>query len=455
MSKSFSTTNPYLNQKIKDWSYSSTDQIESGIETLAQGFKTWKMLTYQDRQKSLLQVLEHFEIKKEQIAKSITEQMGKPILQARAEVQKTLETIRILCEMNLDFLKPTTAISSYRSSQIINEPLGVIVGIMPWNFPLWQTVRMVFPALLAGNTVLLKSSEITPEIGHIVEECFRSAGLRHVVLKHILFSHESTETILSTPHIGGVSLTGSTQAGQTVGALAGRYLKKAIFELGGSDPYIALTDAVLSFAAKKIIQSRLSNCGQVCISAKRVLIHESQLSEFLTLCQKEMAKFKLGDPQDEKTLLGPLSHVKFKQKYNQQIQELSSYCEKIEIKSEFDSQGAFVDPVILVFKENHPCLKTLEIFGPALIVIAYSHLDQAVEIANSTVFGLGAAVFSQDVEKAQKVAESLIAGQVAINDLVKSDVHLPFGGFKMSGHGSELGEAGFFEFTQTKVISVK
>ncbi len=455
MSKLFSTTNPFTNQKIKDWSHSSTDQIETGIESLTAGFKTWKILTYQDRQKSLFQVLEQFEIKKEQIAQSITAQMGKPILQSRGEVQKTIETTRILCEMNLDFLKPTTASSSYRSSLIINEPLGVIVGIMPWNFPFWQTVRMIFPALLAGNTILLKSSEITPEIGHIVEECFRNAGLPHVILKHILFSHESTETILSNPHISGVSLTGSTQAGQTVGSLAGKYLKKAIFELGGSDPYIVMTDAVLSFAVKKIVQSRLSNCGQVCISAKRVLIHESQLSEFLTLCQKEMAKFKIGDPSDEKTLLGPLAHLKFKQKYNQQIHELSSYCEKIEIKSDFDTQGVFVEPVILVFKENHQSLKTLEIFGPALIVITYSHLDQAIEIANSTVFGLGAAVFSQDVEKAQNVAAALIAGQVAINDLVKSDVHLPFGGFKMSGHGSELGEAGFFEFTQTKVISVK
>mgnify|MGYP000898352131 CR=1 FL=1 len=455
MTKSFSTTNPYLNQKIKDWSYASVDQIQSGIESLAVGIKTWKILTYQERQKSLLQVLGQFEVKKEQFAQSITEQMGKPILQARAEVQKTLETIRILCEMNLDFLKATNVSSSYRSSQVMNEPLGVIVGIMPWNFPLWQTVRMAFPALLAGNTVLLKSSEITPEIGQIVEECFHHAGLGHVVLKHILFSHESTESILSHPEICGVSLTGSTQAGQIVGSIAGKYLKKAILELGGSDPYIVMTDAILGFATKKIIQSRLSNCGQVCISAKRVLIHESQLSEFLNLCQKEMAKFTLGDPMDEKTLLGPLSHFKFKQKYNQQVQELARYCETIEIKSDFDFEGAFVNPVILVFKENHPSLRTLEIFGPALIVISYSHLDRAIEIANSTVFGLGAAVFSQDLEKARKVAESLIAGQVAINDLVKSDVHLPFGGFKMSGHGSELGEAGFFEFTQTKVISVK
>lgn len=455
MTKSFSTTNPYLNQKIKDWSYASVDDIDSGIESLATGFKTWKMLTYQDRQKSLLRVLEHFEIKKEQMAQSITEQMGKPIQQAHAEVQKTLEAMRILCEMNLDFLKPTRVNSSARSSQVINEPLGVIVGIMPWNFPLWQTVRMIFPALLAGNTVLLKSSEITPEIGQIVEECFQSAGLNHVVIKHILFSHESTESILSHPQICGVSLTGSTQAGQTVGALSGKYLKKAIFELGGSDPYIVMDDAILSFAAKKIIQSRLNNCGQICISAKRALVHESQLSEFLSLCQKEMEKFNTGDPLDEKTLLGPLSHFKFQEKYNQQIQDLKPYCQQIEIKSNLNSHGAFVDPVILVFNENHPALKSLEIFGPALIVISYNDLDQAIEIANSTIFGLGAAVFSRDLEKAQKVAQSLIAGQVAINDLVKSDVHLPFGGFKMSGYGSELGEAGFFEFTQTKVISIK
>lgn len=455
MSNFFSTTNPYSNQKIKDWEYATSEKIQDVMSSLSKGFQSWKSLTPQERQSKLLQVIKQIEGKKDQLSRSITEQMGKPILQSQAEVQKSIDTALRLCDMNIDFLKSSEVSSAYRSSEIKHEPLGVIVGIMPWNFPLWQTIRMIFPALLAGNTILLKSSEITPEIGQIIEDCFAKSGIELTVLKHVMFSHEMTESILSNSQVGGVSITASTLAGQTVGALAGKYLKKAIFELGGSDPYLVLTDAALAYAAKKIVQSRLNNCGQVCISAKRVLVQESQLSEFINLCQKEMLKFKSGDPFDELTQLGPLSHLKFKQKFEQQIQQVLPFCEQIKTNVNSSLQGASVETMILVFKENHPILKELEIFGPALIVIPYQTLDQAIEIANSTIFGLGAAVFSKDLAQAKKVAESLIAGQVAINDLVKSDVDLPFGGFKMSGHGRELGHSGFFEFTQTKVISVK
>jgi succinate-semialdehyde dehydrogenase / glutarate-semialdehyde dehydrogenase len=455
MSLSFSTYNPYTNEKIKDWCYADLKTAQSSIKKLHDSFLNWKILSPSDRQKKLLRVVEQFEIYKEQIAISITEQMGKPITQAKAEVQKTIEGAKVLCEMDLEFLNPKTINSIYSASRIINEPLGVIIGIMPWNFPFWQMMRMVFPSLITGNTVLLKHSEVTPEIGEWVQLCFQKADFGFEVLKHELFSHDLTETLLSDELVGGVSLTGSTRAGQIVSEVAGRYLKKSIFELGGSDPYVVLTDANLKFAAKKIVQSRMNNGGQVCISAKRAFIHESQLPEFLGYLKSEIQKFEFADPRLESTNLGPLAHLRFQTQYNEQILEVEKYGQKIEVLKKPNSAGAFVQPVIFVFEKNHDILKTLEIFGPALIVIAYKNEDEAVQMANSTVYGLGAAVFSVDVLRAQKIAEKIIAGQIAINDTVKSDVHLPFGGFKSSGFGRELGHSGFFEFTQSKVISVK
>ncbi len=455
MNLSFSTVNPYTNEKIKDWTYADQKTVQSSIEILYKNFLNWKILSCSQRQKKLLRVVEQFEIYKEQIAISITEQMGKPITQARAEVQKTIEGAKVLCEMDLDFINPKTIHSIYSESKVTNEPLGVVVGIMPWNFPLWQTMRMIFPALLSGNAVLLKHSEITPEIGDWVQLCFQKADIGFEILNHQLFSHDLTEMVLSNEHIGGVSLTGSTRAGKIVSEIAGRYLKKSIFELGGSDPYIVLPDANLKFAAKKIIQSRMNNCGQVCISAKRALIQESNLSEFLVFLKSEMQKFEFGDPMAESTNLGPLAHIKFKNQYNEQISVVDKYAEKIEIFEKQNSIAAFVQPVILVFKNNHDILRTLEIFGPALAVIPYKNEIQAIEIANSTIYGLGAAVFSPNIENAKKICGQLIAGQIAINDNIKSDVFLPFGGFKSSGFGRELGHVGFFEFTQSKVISVK
>ncbi len=455
MNLSFSTINPYTNEKIKDWNYADQKAVLSSIEILYNHFLNWKTLSYSDRQKKLLRVVGQIEIYKEQISISITEQMGKPITQARAEVQKTIEGAKALCEMDLDFLNPKIINSIYSESQIINEPLGVIVGVMPWNFPLWQTMRMIFPALLSGNTVLLKHSEITPEIGDWVQLCFQKSDIGFEILNHQLFSHDLTEMILSDERIGGISLTGSTRAGKIVSEIAGRHLKKSIFELGGSDPYIVLPDANLKFAAKKIVQSRMNNCGQVCISAKRVLIHESQCSEFLGYLKSEMQKFEFGDPMIESTNLGPLAHSRFQMQYDEQIQEVEKHAEKFEIIEKLNSIAAFVQPVIFVFKNNHDILKSLEIFGPALVVIPYKNEIQAIQIANSTIYGLGAAVFSPNIENAKKICDQLIAGQIAINDNIKSDVFLPFGGFKSSGFGRELGQVGFFEFTQSKVISVK
>lgn len=448
----WTTVDPFENKPLRNWHFASSEQIDHNLQELHKGFHDWKRLSCQDRQKELLLVVDEFKRQAEAFTQSISLQMGKPLLQSQGEVKKTIEAAEYLCKMDLSFLAEEKISSIYNQSVVHLDPLGVIVSIMPWNFPLWQVMRMVFPTLLVGNTVLLKHSEITPEVGELVEKCFAVTKIK--TLKHCLFQHDQTDAILQDARVCGVSLTGSAQAGSVIAETAGRHLKKSILELGGSDPYLVMFDADLRLATKKIVGSRVSNCGQVCISAKRALVHKSLIAEFTERAESDLKKLVFGSPLSAATTLGPLAHHKFQKKYLEQTALLKKKADKvIEVAIDADN-SAGVNPMVLVFSEQPSELKTMEVFGPCLAVIPFSNEKEAIDLANSTIYGLGAGIFSKDILQAKKIACEIIAGQIAINDTVKSDVHLPFGGMKSSGYGKEMGKLGFYEFTQTKVISV-
>jgi len=275
------------------------------------------------------------------------------------------------------------------------------------------------------------------------------------VLIHQLFNHNLTEKIIADPRIGGASITGSVKAGKIISGLCSQYFKKCVLELGGSDPSIVLPDADLEQACKSISRSRLQNSGQVCISAKRALIHRSQMDQVIQIFKQTFAEILELNP----AIVGPLSHARFKEDFNQIVTELKKYSQVVYEKDmsslNRNEHQAFVNPCILLFDRHEDILKQTEVFGPCLILVPYEDLDEAVEIANSTVFGLGASIYGSDEKNCQKVARQLLCGQISINDFVKSDITLPFGGYKMSGLGRESGREGFFEFTQTRVISVK
>lgn len=451
----FKKFSPLTGEIIQEYEYASGQEVDLALARLHKSFQQWRQLTPAQRQQNLLPLVQRLTEKKSIFAETISSEMGKLYSEALAEVEKSIKSIDVWLKMDLSFLSEFQVQSIYKNSNIATNPLGVIYAIMPWNFPLWQAVRMMIPALLSGNVILLKHAEINPEVGRLIEEVFSTSNEQTLVL-HRLASHDLTEKILSDERVQGVSLTGSTRAGLTISSLAAKYLKKCVLELGGSDPYIVYPDADLALAAKTIAKSRLQNAGQSCIAAKRCLVHKSIQDEFLSLLKAEFFKYEYGHGHDLKASLASLADVKFKKYLLAQLQEL-----KINTNAEliFDKphqqneKSAFVNAQIYFVAQNSSWFKDQEFFAPVLLVFSFNSAEEALQIANSTSYGLGAAVFSKNIEFARAQAAQIQAGQVAINDFIKSDVMLPFGGVKMSGLGRELGKNGFFEFTTTKVIS--
>lgn len=440
----FCTQDPFTGDELASYDYATEKQVLDAIAALSVSGTKWRGLFPRARQERLLVVAERLGQQTEKLARLITSEMGKPFTESQAEILKCKITIERACRTELDFLE-----SRYtESSEISHEPLGVIYSIMPWNYPFWQAIRMVVPALLAGNTILLKHSELTPLAALALEEIF--AGLFDTpVLLNMFIPHDMTDLILSREEVGGVSLTGSVQAGRIVSKVAAQYFKKVVLELGGSDPYIVCEDADLKLAAAKIAKGRLLNCGQSCISAKRAIVSRSVLMPFLNLLKSEFDQYQYGQH------LGPLANVRFKTALAKQVQELrlNTKAKQIYTKPNLKNpNSAFVDTEIYLLNENSPWLKNQEFFGPILLVIAFDSIAEAIEIANSTEFGLGGGVFSQNLPAAKKLAAGIVAGQVAINEIISTDISRPFGGTKSSGIGRELGIESYSEFTQTKVM---
>jgi len=448
------TVNPYTAEQIEYWSYSSPSEVDEALSLLQSGFFDWQKKSVAERKQYLQPMVALLQSDRLQIATDMTRQMGKPLTQSLIEVDKVIHSIPYFLDsvQETHFSLPDICESGFQH-QLRRRPLGIIWGIMPWNFPLWQAFRMFFPCLLAGNTVLLKSSEITPSMGRWLQKIFDQLGSLQI-FRHLMTSHGQTESILNDSRIAGVSLTGSTEAGRLVASLAGHSLKKSVFELGGSDPYLVFPDCDLQIAARKIIQSRMNNAGQVCIAAKRVIVHQSILNRFTQILSDEMNDWDFSDPMTKSCRLGPLAHHRFVPSYLDQCQQVEVLGKKIfEKNPPKDSLAAWVPSRIYQLDLNHAVeLKKMEIFGPTLLVFPFQTTDQAIALANSTVYGLGAGIFSEDPQILQRASE-IRAGTVVLNDVVKSRVEVPFGGWKDSGFGVELGEWGLTEFTQSQVIS--
>jgi succinate-semialdehyde dehydrogenase/glutarate-semialdehyde dehydrogenase len=451
----FTTVNPVTGDEIKSYDFFNENQIRFCIDQLHQGQLLWKKLKVSERQAAMHELAHRMKDRKNTLVRLISEEMGKPIKESALEVSKCIKTVEMICEQSIIHLEPLKLSSIYAESTIKYEPMGIIYSIMPWNFPLWQVIRMVLPTLLSGNVILLKHSEIMPElakeIGNLFENIFEKS-----ILINAYISHEHTDFVMKQPEIGGASLTGSVEAGRSVYKIAAQYFKKVVLELGGSDPYIILKDADLSLAAKKIVKSRLLNNGQTCISAKRCIIDKSVLDKFLPLMKEEFDRYTIGNPADLKTDLGPLSHPKFKKALFEQLQALRNITDAKLVYSKSHEQSeksAFVNIEAYLLSKNTDWLKNQEFFAPVLLIIPFETEEQALQIANSTDYALGAGLFTKDTAHGYKLAEFIIAGQVTINDIVSTDLNLPFGGFKSSGIGRELGREGYFEFTQTKVVS--
>jgi succinate-semialdehyde dehydrogenase/glutarate-semialdehyde dehydrogenase len=380
--------------------------------------------------------------------------MGKPLAQGRAEADKCAWACEFYAEHAEGFLAPSAVATGARESFVTYEPLGPIFAIMPWNFPFWQVFRFAAPNLIAGNTALLKHAESVPGCALAIASVLREAGLPSGAFSNLFITHEQAKTVIAHAAVRGVTLTGSTRAGRAVARAAGAHLKKTVLELGGSDAYLVLEDADLDLAAAACAASRLINAGQSCIAAKRFIVDESVRGPFTQRLVARMREAKMGDPLDEATTLGPLARADLREALHRQVQTSLARGARLRLGGRVpDGPGAFYPATVL--DEVRPGMPAFdeELFGPAAAVIGASGEAEAIRLANASPYGLGAAVFSSDLERARRIAaHELDAGACAINDFVRSDPRLPFGGVKDSGYGRELARHGLLEFVNVKSV---
>lgn len=420
-------------------------------------FKRWRHTAFDVRAAQMKATAAQLRSKKHDLAKLMTLEMGKPIREAEAEIEKCAWVCEYFAENSENFLKPEFIETGADKSYIAYEPLGVILAIMPWNFPFWQAFRAAVPALMAGNGVVLKHASNVPGCALAIEKIFKEAGFPEDLFRTLLITSTNALSLIESPYIRGVTLTGSTAAGQSVGAKAGQFLKKCVLELGGSDPYIILEDANIEQAATVCATSRLLNSGQSCIAAKRFIVVEKQWENFEKHFIEHMKNAVLGDPVEETTTMGPLARMDLRETLHKQVLDSLAKGAKLLLGGQIPKgPGAFYPPTVLINVTKGMPAYDEELFGPVAALIITKDEQEALHIANDTSFGLGAAVFTQDICRGESIAlKGLQAGSCFVNALVKSDPRLPFGGIKESGFGRELSHIGIREFVNCKTIYIK
>ena len=451
------SVNPFDGKIIEQYSEYSSKEITSIISQSDVAFQEWQDTNFSDRSKLFKNVSKILKYKNNHFAKLITLEMGKPIAESLAEVEKCASVCDYFAENAEIFLAPQSVKTDSTKSYISFQPLGVILAVMPWNFPFWQVFRFASPTLMAGNTGILKHASNVSGCSLAIEQIFLDAGFPESVFRSILISGNKISSIIENPSVRAITLTGSTSAGKAVASKAGEMIKKTVLELGGSDPYLILEDADIAQAAKLCAFSRLLNTGQSCIAAKRFIVVEDVIELFTTLLIKNMEKAKIGNPLDEDTLIGPMARIDLRDELHKQVLDSITLGAKLIFSGKMPNKiGTFYPPTVLTnVKPGMPAFDE-ELFGPVAAIISARDEAEAIALANKSVFGLGAAVFTKDITRGEDIAEShLDAGNCFVNDFVKSDPRLPFGGIKESGYGRELGKFGIYEFVNVKTISIK
>ncbi len=450
----FQSINPFTGKVINEFSQNSEKEIHRIIEKADDAFRGWKLLSIEERAGFFFNLSQKLKEKKTELARLITLEMGKPINESVAEIEKCAWLCDYYAEHVEEMLETQGAISDATVSYVRFDPIGVVYAIMPWNFPFWQVLRFAVPTIMAGNTVVLKHAPNVFGCAVAIEHLFREAEFPEAVLSNLIISVEQSEKVVAHPYIQGVTLTGSQRAGRVVASQAGRYLKKSVMELGGSDPYIVLQDAELNNACKTGMCSRMLNAGQVCISAKRFIVEEIVFDDFVAEQKSLLENMKLGDPMLEETEMGPMARRDLLEQIEKQVSKSVKMGAKL-ITGGKRVDEIFYDPTLLTGVKKGMPVYDEETFGPVSVVIPAKNADDAVRIANDTPFGLGASIWTKDVELAEKMAAQIDAGAVFINGMTKSDPRLPFGGTKQSGYGRELSHFGIKEFVNIKTVWIK
>lgn len=454
----YATTNPYTGEVIKTFPNATPEEIDGAIAQAHSTFDAWRETSFEQRGAVLQKVADLLRADSRTYAEILTQEMGKLIAEAEAEVELSAKILEYYVKFGAEQLKPRFLPAEGFGDtdiQLVNEPLGVLFAVEPWNFPYYQIIRITAPQLTAGNTVLLKHASNVPQSALAIEKLFIEAGAPVGLLTNLFASHDASEQIISDSRVRGVALTGSEKAGATIASLAAKHLKKSTLELGGSDAFIVLEDAEVEKAADWAVFGRHWNAGQVCVSSKRLIVVDAVYDRFLEVYREGVAKLVAGDPLDPETTLAPLSSQKAADDLAQQVEDAIAEGAKAEtLGAPVPSKGAFYQPTILTeISEQSKAFHT-EFFGPVTHLYRAKDEADAIRIANDSPFGLGGSVFSTDIARAQRVARELDTGMVFINQPTGVKADIPFGGVKHSGYGHELIDLGIKEFVNEKAVVV-
>ena len=450
------TTNPCTGQVIAEYPTLNSSELHEKIGDAFRAADQWQSTSIEVRGKVLNAVAAELRLQKDNLAELMALEMGKPIREGGPEVEKAAACAEYYAEHAAEYLAPQTLPSDASISYVCHPPLGTLLGILPWNAPLWLAFRYLAPALMAGNTCVMKHDPNVPACAAAIAKAFTDAGAPENIVVNVAIDNATIETAIRDPRIAAVSFTGSGNAGRIVASIAGSEIKPTVLELGGSDPCIVLADADLETAADVATLSRMINAGQSCIAAKRIIVEDAIYDSFVEKLQSRMANFKVGDPLLADTQVGPIARDELRKNLHRQVTETISAGAKCLLGGELsDGPGFFYPPTLLIDVTEDMCAFKEETFGPVMVVIRAADVEEAVQLANETPYGLGAAVWTSDAKLATSIANRLEAGQVAINGIVKTDARLPSGGIKGSGYGRELGPHGIREFVNTKQVWVK
>lgn len=456
---SIQSINPVNGKLIKKYTEDTEKQLSKKIEKAHKGWLKWKETSFETRAGLLRKAAALLEKQKTSLAELMANEMGKPLQQGIAEIEKCAAVCTYYADHGATFLQQENIPTEASKSYVTFEPLGVVLAVMPWNFPFWQLFRFLAPALMAGNAGLLKHASNVTGCALAIADLIHEAGFPKEIFSVLVINSKKVAGVIAHPLVKAVTLTGSTEAGKAVAKQAGEVLKKTVLELGGSDPYLVLADADLELAATTCAESRLINNGQSCIAAKRFIVVKAVEQQFLKIFKEKMQAKTTGNPMDPQSDLGPMARKDLRDELHEQVESNIKAGAKCILGGKipkYKGKHAFYTPTILTgIKKGMPAYSE-ELFGPVALVITAKDEADAIRIANDSPFGLGAAVFTQDLERAEQIAaKQLQAGSCFVNTLVKSDPRLPFGGINQSGYGRELSSFGIREFVNIKTVYIK